>query len=96
MIFSFDFIIAEDLIVPMDLFSIYASNFRLTVYPGRTKEQKEEFAKAITEAAVEILKAKVEHIIVVYDEKPKENWVYFRKTPLIVANYFILCLDDHY
>ena len=46
----------------------------VSLYPGRTNEQKEEFAKAITEAAVEILKTKAEHIIVVYDEKPKENW----------------------
>jgi 4-oxalocrotonate tautomerase len=45
----------------------------ISLYPGRTKEQKEEFAKAITEAAIEILKAKAEHIIVVYDEK-SENW----------------------
>jgi 4-oxalocrotonate tautomerase len=29
----------------------------VSLYPGRTKEQKEEFAKAITEAAIEILKA---------------------------------------
>ncbi len=46
----------------------------VSMYPGRTKEQKDEFAKAITAAAAQILKAKPEHIIVVYDEKPKENW----------------------
>jgi 4-oxalocrotonate tautomerase len=44
------------------------------MYPGRTKEQKDEFAKAVTDAAVQILKTKPEHVIVVYDEKPKENW----------------------
>jgi 4-oxalocrotonate tautomerase len=44
------------------------------MYPGRTKEQKEEYAKMITEAAVNILKTKAEHVIVVYDENPKENW----------------------
>ena len=58
----------------MDLFSIHMPLISVSLYPGRTKEQKEEFAKVITEAAVEILKAKAEHIIVVYDEKPKENW----------------------
>lgn len=57
-----------------DLFSIYMPLISVSLYPGRTKEQKEEFAKAITKAAIEILKAKAEHIIVVYDEKPKENW----------------------
>lgn len=58
---------------PMNLF-LYMPLISISLYPGRTKEQKEEFAKAITEAAIEILKAKAEHIIVVYDEKSKENW----------------------
>ena len=44
------------------------------MYPGRTNEQKDEFAKAITTAAVQILKTKAEHVIVVFDEKSKENW----------------------
>ena len=73
MIFSFDSIIAEDLIVPW-IYFLYMPLISVSLYPGRTKEQKEEFAKAITEAAIEILKAKAEHIIVVYDEKSKENW----------------------
>ena len=46
----------------------------VSMYPGRTKEQKDEFAKAITDAAVQILKTKPEHVIVVFDENPKENW----------------------
>lgn len=46
----------------------------VSMYPGRTKEQKDEFAKAITDAAAQILKTKPEHVIVVYDENPKENW----------------------
>jgi 4-oxalocrotonate tautomerase len=46
----------------------------VSMYPGRTKKQKGEFAKAVTDAAVQILKTKPEHVIVVYDEKPKENW----------------------
>jgi 4-oxalocrotonate tautomerase len=73
MIFSFDSIIAEDLIVPW-IYFLYMPLISVSLYPGRTKEQKEEFAKAVTEAAIEILKAKAEHIIVVYDEKSKENW----------------------
>lgn len=56
------------------IYFLYMPLISVSLYPGRTKEQKEEFAKAITEAAVEILKAKAEHIIVVYDEKSKENW----------------------
>ncbi|HVX01870.1 MAG TPA: tautomerase family protein [Nitrososphaera sp.] len=47
---------------------------QVSMYPGRTKEQKDEFAKAITDAAVSILKTKAEHVIVVFEDNPKENW----------------------
>jgi 4-oxalocrotonate tautomerase len=47
---------------------------QISLYPGRTNEQKDEFAKAITDAAVKILKTKAEHVIVVFEENPKENW----------------------
>ncbi len=46
----------------------------VSLYPGRTEQQKQDFAKAVTESAVEILKTKPEHVIVVFDENPKENW----------------------
>ncbi len=46
----------------------------VSMYPGRTQQQKDDFAKAITKSAVEILKTKEEHIIAVFDENPKENW----------------------
>lgn len=46
----------------------------VSMYPGRTKDQKAEFAKAITESAVKILNTKKEHVIVVFDENPQENW----------------------
>ncbi|MDE1861346.1 MAG: 4-oxalocrotonate tautomerase family protein [Thaumarchaeota archaeon] len=46
----------------------------VSMYPGRTEKQKEEFAKAITKSAVDILKTKESHVIVVFDENPKENW----------------------
>jgi len=46
----------------------------VSLYPGRSQQQKEEFAKAITKSAVEILKTKESHVIVVFDENPKENW----------------------
>jgi 4-oxalocrotonate tautomerase len=44
------------------------------MYPGRSQEQKNEFAKALTEAAVQILKTKAEHVIVVFQDNPKDNW----------------------
>ena len=46
----------------------------VSMYPGRSQEQKDQYAKAITKAAVEILKTKENHVIVVFDENPKENW----------------------
>lgn len=46
----------------------------ISMYPGRTREQKDEFARAVTDSAVEILKTKAEHVIVVFEENPKENW----------------------
>ena len=44
----------------------------ISLYPGRTKEQKDAFARAITDGAIQILKTKPEHIIVTYDEKQKK------------------------
>jgi len=44
------------------------------MYPGRSEDQKKEFAKEVTDMAVKILKTKAEHVIVVFDENPKENW----------------------
>ncbi|MFB5599479.1 MAG: 4-oxalocrotonate tautomerase family protein [Nitrososphaeraceae archaeon] len=46
----------------------------ISMYPGRTEEQKKEFAAEVTEMAVKILKTKPEHVIVVFDENSKENW----------------------
>ena len=47
---------------------------QVSLYPGRTDQQKQDFAKSITKSAVEILKTKEDHVIVVFDENPKENW----------------------
>ena len=47
---------------------------KVSMYPGRSQEQKDEYAKAITRSAVDILKTKENHVIVVFDENPKENW----------------------
>ena len=47
---------------------------QVSLYPGRSDQQKQDFAKAITKSAVDILKTKEERVIVVFDENPKENW----------------------
>ena len=44
----------------------------ISLYPGRTNEQKDAFARAVTDAAVPMLKTKPEHIIITYDERPKK------------------------
>ena len=46
----------------------------VSLYPGRTTQQKEDFAKAVTKSAAEILNTKENHVIVVFEENPKENW----------------------
>lgn len=46
----------------------------VAMYPGRSPDQKREFAEAVTEAAVRILKTKAEHVIVVFEDNPRENW----------------------
>ncbi len=46
----------------------------VSMYPGRTREQKNDFARTVTESAAKILKTKENHVIVVFDENPKENW----------------------
>src|SRR3972149_680306 len=53
----------------------------VSLYPGRTEKQKEDFAKAITKSAVEILKTKENQVIVVFEEH----------------NYLVLfCLENFY
>ncbi len=46
----------------------------VSMYPGRTQQQKNEFTKAITKSAVEILKTKEQQVIVIFEDNPKENW----------------------
>lgn len=47
---------------------------KISMYPGRRAEQKSEFARTITKAATEILGVKANHVIVVFEENPSENW----------------------
>ncbi len=44
------------------------------LFEGRSRQQREEFSKAVTEAAVSILKAPVDHTWVVFKEYPKSYW----------------------
>ena len=47
---------------------------RVEIWPGRTKEQKAELARAITDDVCRILNAKPESTTVIFTEVPKEHW----------------------
>ena len=44
------------------------------MFEGRSRQQREIFAKAVTEAAVKILGAPVDHTWVIFREHPKSYW----------------------
>ena len=48
---------------------------------SRMKNLPFSIMKAITKTAVEILKTKESHVIVVFEDNPKENW-YLAGSPL--------------
>ena len=47
---------------------------RISMWPGRTKEQKAELAKAITESIADIAKAPPEATIIVFEDVAKDDW----------------------
>lgn len=44
------------------------------LFKGRTREQRKQFAKAVTEAAVRILKAPPDHTWVIFRDHEKSDW----------------------
>ncbi len=46
----------------------------ISMYPGRTQEEKEELAKAITKLAAQMLKVKESNVMIFFEDNPKENW----------------------
>jgi 4-oxalocrotonate tautomerase len=47
---------------------------RVSLWAGRTKEQKAELAKALTDAMVKVAKVPPEAVTIMFEELPKENW----------------------
>ena len=47
---------------------------RVEMWPGRTRAQKAELARAITEAVVTIAHRRREARFVIYEEVAKEDW----------------------
>jgi len=46
------------------------------MFEGRTKEQRQAFAKQVTDAAVATLKAPIDHTWVIFKESPKSSWAF--------------------
>ena len=47
---------------------------RVEMWPGRTHEQKQKLAKAITDAMVEIGKTTPEATLIAFEDVDKSNW----------------------
>ncbi|NOZ82532.1 MAG: 4-oxalocrotonate tautomerase, partial [Euryarchaeota archaeon] len=47
---------------------------RVSMWKGRTREQKEELAKAITKALVEIAGTEPEHVHIIFEDVEKSDW----------------------
>jgi 4-oxalocrotonate tautomerase len=47
---------------------------RVTMWKGRSKEQKAKLAQAITRAMVEIAGTTPEHVHIIFEDVEKEDW----------------------
>lgn len=47
---------------------------RVSLWSGRTKEEKAELAKALTDTMVQVAKVPPEAVTIMFEELPKENW----------------------
>jgi len=47
---------------------------RVSLWAGRTKDQKAELAKALTDTMVKVAKVPPEAVTIMFEELPKENW----------------------
>ncbi|MBC7959063.1 MAG: tautomerase family protein [Vallitaleaceae bacterium] len=51
----------------------------ITLWPGRSKEQKSQLAQAITEDFVRIINAKPESVQIIFNEVDRSNWAIMGK-----------------
>jgi len=47
---------------------------RVSLWSGKTKEQKAELAKALTDTMVRVAKVQPEAVTIMFEELPKDNW----------------------
>jgi len=48
---------------------------RISWFPGRTPEQKKQITQGLTELIAKTLNISKDHVWIVFDEIPKENWM---------------------
>ena len=49
---------------------------RVSMWSGKTKEQKSELAKALTDTMVQVANVPIESVTIQFEDLPKENWAY--------------------
>ncbi len=47
---------------------------RVSLWDGRTREQKEKFAEAVTRDVMETLKCPKEHVWIIFEDVKKSDW----------------------
>ena len=47
---------------------------RVSMWSGRTKEQRSDLAKALTDTMVQVAKVPAQAVTILFEELPKENW----------------------
>ena len=47
---------------------------RVSLWKGRSKEEKAELAKALTDVMVQVAKVPADAVTIMFEELPKENW----------------------
>ena len=47
---------------------------RVSLWTGRTKDQKAKLVKALTDTMVDVAKVPPESVLIQIEELPKENW----------------------
>jgi len=47
---------------------------RVSLWQGRSKEEKAELAQALTDTMVNVAKVPAEAVTIMFEELPKENW----------------------
>ena len=47
---------------------------RVSLWSGKTKQQKADLAKALTDTVVQVTKVPAQAVTIQFEEMPKENW----------------------